>query len=191
MATIKLTTEARKHLITKTACETRANVLTIDLTDNGKQSYIPYTVSGSFNTDLEALAYISARYTTSEKPVAPVTNAPVEKIEKRFAMFDFDFVRYGNLLTEDSKKVGLMVRTIDFYSVPVICADFDKQEFTKTTVTVCGVFENAVSALEWYASNHPENKAYRVDKEREAKGYQLQYGMNPQSFFDNAFALTE
>lgn len=185
----KMTTEMRKHLITKSAVSFKAYVLTIDTT-TGKSSYEPYTISGSYDTDISILSAIAGRYTTTEKAVAPMTNAPIEKIEKRFAMTDADFFRYGTVVKDGMKTVGNMVRSMTLTTVSAKYADFDNEIFGSDLIQVIGDFNSSEDAVKWYKNVTPTDKRI-YGKYSEMEKTEFQCMMPTERFFEHAFPLTE
>lgn len=187
----KMTAEQRRHLITKTAVSYRAYVLTIDTT-TGKNTYEPYTISGTFDTDISILSAIAGRYTTREKAVAPMSDRPIEKIEKRFAMTDSAFVRYGRMVTDDTKTVGYMVRTITMTEVTVRFADFETETFGTENIVVCGDFVDAESAVDYYKRYEnisTDSKVYGPAKITEKTD--IKFMIRPEEFFANSFAMND
>lgn len=185
----KMTTEMRKHIITKSAVSFKAYVLTIDTT-TGKSSYEPYTISGSYDTDIAILSAIAGRYTTTEKAVAPMTNAPIEKIDKRFAMFDGEFLKYGTPVKDDTKTIGYMVRTLTLTEITAKYADFDTETFGEKKITVLGEYTDIEKAVAWHKATTPDDKNL-YGKFSEPKYYEIKVMMKPDTFFAHAFPMEE
>lgn len=187
MTTTKLTAEARKHIITKSARKYRADVLTISLSD-GKQGYARYEIAGDFDKDIDVLSAISARYSINGvRAVAPITNGAVEKIENRFAMFDDDFFANGSIIKDGDKIAGLMVRTLTLNTIKCLCADFDTQTFSEATICVVGDFDSADDAMLWYKKRTPDDK--KIYGKFSMESVSVKIAMKPADFMSKAFAI--
>lgn len=184
----KITAEARKHLITKSTADFSAYLFTISKED-GKQSYEKYTISGSFDTDMEIMVAICGRYTDAQKVVAPMTDRAIEKIETRYAMFDDDFFADSTIVRQDTKTAGNMVRTLTVNTLHFVQADFETKTFEDRSLPVIGNFENARDCLNWIIKRYPDLQDKAVGKPEIVDTYEIKCMMNIDTFFENAFMI--
>ena len=189
---MKITAEERKHLVTKSTVSYRVTVRTFSM-KTGEQGEMTVNVSGDFQNDLALLSYVAGRYTTSEVAVVPVALSDIEKIDKRYVMFDGTFFKSGNILSDTDKTAGLMVRTLTLTTVKVICADFESRQFKEEKVNVIGEYDSAQSVVDWINRDglKKSNKVYAVADSEYMDKCSVKIGIDPAVFFENAFCLTE
>lgn len=186
---MKITAEARKHMITRNSVSYRVTLKTFSMKD-GSQGEISVNVSGDFSSEQDMLGYVATRNTTSEIAVVPVAVKPVEKLEDRRAMFDDDFFRYGHILKDDEKITGLMVRTLKIAVVHCVSADFEKREFNEDAICVIGSFENAEDAVTWYKKRTPnDKKVYGNFSGMESNEVKVAIPVN--EFYNHSFSITD
>ena len=186
---MKITAEARKHLITKNSVSYRVTVRTFSM-KNGEQGELTVEISGDYNSDIEMVSAVAGRYTTQDIAVVPVALKPIEKLEDRRAMYDDHFALCGSPVKDGDKLQGLMVRTLKLNTVSVVSADFENREFKDEKLYVIGSFETAEEALSWYIKRNPEaKKAYGMPTME--KPVEIKYGLPVDKFFEHSFSITD
>ncbi len=182
-----MTSEARKHLITKSAVSYRVTLKTFSMV-TGEAGEMTAEISGNFSTESEMLGAVAVRYTTTEEAVVPVLVKPIEKVEDRRAMFDDDFFRYGHILKDGEKICDSMIRTLTLCHIKCLSADFENQTFSDEMITVIGDFDNAEEAVSWHKKRTPnDSKIYGKFSSMEKA--EIKVALPVADFFAHSFSV--
>ena len=99
---MKFTTEQRKHLVTRTFTE---NIVKFSAYNFQKNALVSHEekVGGKFDKKEDMVKYICAKYSGAFEAVNPLS-VEYEAREVKYAMYDYDFMRYGFILNDEDEK---------------------------------------------------------------------------------------
>lgn len=100
----KLTTEERKHLITRTFVENTIEYTAYNFSTNSLETH-NVTIGGKFDSIDDIRKYVISRYNTMECAINPIsiTSDTIKTREVRRAMFDYDFIRNSFLMDDENQ----------------------------------------------------------------------------------------